>query len=90
LRTGCITYVTLSNENGKISNEERKRLEIIWKIGQIMLIVEFGIVKFREFYYLCKVKLQHAAKISCRIAMKFKAFLLSLQGIIAACCKNIL
>jgi len=49
LRTGCITYVTLSNEYGKISNEERKRLEIICKIEQIMLIVESGIVKFRAF-----------------------------------------
>ena len=30
-------------------------------------IVEVGIVEFRAFYYLCKVKLQHAAKISCGI-----------------------
>jgi len=29
--------------------EPRKRLEIIWKIEQITLIVEFGIVKFRAF-----------------------------------------
>ena len=29
--------------------------------------VEVGIVEFRAFYYLCKVKLQHAAKISCGI-----------------------
>ena len=29
--------------------EPRKRLEIIWKIEQIMLIVEVGIVKFRAF-----------------------------------------
>ena len=30
-------------------------------------IVEVGIVEFRAFYYLCKVKLQYAAKISCGI-----------------------
>ena len=53
-------------------------------------IVEVGIVEFRAFYYLCKIFLQHAAKISCGIALKFKAFLLPLQGKIAACCKNIL
>ena len=37
-------------------------------------VVEVGIVEFRAFYYLCKVKLQHAAKISCGIALEFNAF----------------